>query len=73
MRLLTRLLARAATELAQNPEARGKAAKVLKEDVKPAAQKAWTKAQPEIESAKSGLTDFARKVRDEYRKGRYGS
>ena len=73
MRLLTRLIARAARELAQNPEARAKAAQVLRDDVKPNAEKLWTKAQPEIKNAKSGLTNFARKVRDEYRKGRDGS
>jgi len=59
--------------LAQDPEARAKAAQVLRDDVKPGAEKLWAKAQPEIKHAKSNLGSFARKVRDEYRKGRDGS
>ncbi len=73
MRFLTRLITRAASQLAQDPEARAKAAQVLRDDIKPGAEKLWAKAQPEIKNAKSGLTNFARKVRDEYRKGRDGS
>ncbi len=45
----------------------------MRDDIKPGAEKLWAKAQPEIKNAKSGLTNFARKVRDEYRKGRDGS
>ena len=72
MNFLRRLVIRAARELAANPEARAKASQVFEDDVKPRARKAWQNAQPEIENAKSGLVGFARKVREEYRKGRGG-
>ncbi len=72
MNFLRRLVIRAAQELAANPEARAKASRVFEDDVKPRARKAWRDAQPEIENAKSGLAGFARKVREEYRKGRDG-
>ena len=72
MRLLRRLVIRAAQELAQNPEARAKASRVLEEDVKPRAKRAWQEAQPEIENAKLGLKRFVQRVREEYRKGREG-
>jgi len=63
---------RAAQEFAQNPEARAKASKVLKDDVKPRAKQAWQEVQPEIENAKQGLKRFAANLRNEYRKGRDG-
>ena len=72
MGLLRRLMMRAAAEFAQNPEARAKASRVLEDDVKPRAKRAWQQAQPEIENAAFGLKRFAKKVRDEYRKGRAG-
>lgn len=85
MRFLRRLVVRAAQELAANPEARAKASQVLEEnikprarkawqqaqeDIKPRAKKAWQQAQPEIENAKQGFKSYAKKLRDEYRKGR---
>lgn len=85
MRFLRRLVIRAAQELAANPEARAKASQVLEEDIKPRARKAWQQAQedikprakkawqqaqPEIENAKQGFKSYAKKLRDEYRKGR---
>ena len=72
MRFLRRLVVRAAQELAANPEPRAKASQVLEEEVKPRARKAWQDAQPEIKNVKKGLFGFARKVREEYRKGRDG-
>ena len=72
MSLLRSLIHRAAREFAENPEAREKAKKAFDEDVKPAAQKAWRDSQPEIAKAKQGLMQFARKVGQEYRKGRDG-
>ena len=72
MSILRRFMMRAAQEFAQNPEARAKASKVLKEDVKPRAKQVWQEVQPEIEKAKHGLKRFAAKLRDEYRKGRDG-
>ena len=63
---------RVAQEFTQNPEARAKASKVFKEDVKPRAKQAWQEVQPEIENAKQGVKRFAAKLRDEYRKGRDG-
>ena len=72
MRLLRRLVMRAARELAANPEARSKASQVLEEDIKPRAKKAWQQARPEIENAKQGFKNYAKRLRDEYRKGRGG-
>ncbi len=72
MSFLRRLVIRVAHELRDNPEARAKAAQVLEDDVKPRAEKAWREAQPRIDEAKVDLKRFARKVREEYRKGRYG-
>jgi len=70
MRFLRRLVVRDAQELAANPEARAKASQVLEENIKPRAKKAWQQAQPEIENAKQGVKSYAKKLRDEYRKGR---
>ena len=79
MSLLHRLALRLGWELARHPEPRAKAAEtlaktqqVLKDDIKPRAERAWQDAQPEIEHAKRRLTGFARELRDEYRKGRDG-
>lgn len=72
MGFLRRLAMRAAKELAANPEAREKASRVLEDDVKPRAKEAWTNAQPEIEKAKTGIKNYAKMLRDEYRKGRDG-
>ena len=72
MNFLRRLVIRAAQELAANPELRDKVSKVLKNDVKPNARKAWQGAKPEIENAKYGFKRFMSKVREEYKKGRDG-
>ena len=72
MSILRRFMMRVAQEFTQNPEARAKASKVFKEDVKPRAKQAWQEVQPEIENAKQGVKRFAAKLRDEYRKGRDG-
>ena len=72
MSLFTRLVARAAQELRQNPEARAKASEILEDDVKPRAKEAWKDAQPKIADAKRGVLRFMKDVRDEYRKGRDG-
>ncbi len=61
MGLFSRLISQAARELAENPESREKAKETFQNDVK-----------PELEKAKGGLLRFARKVGDEYRKGRDG-
>ena len=79
MSLLHRLALRVGWELARRPEARAKAAqtlanaqRVLKNDIKPRAQRAWQDAQPELERAKHRLTRFAKELRDQYREGRDG-
>jgi len=72
MNFLHRLAIRVAQELAANPQARAKVSKVFEDGVKPRASRAWRDAQPKIENAKHGLGEFARKVREEYRKGRDG-
>ena len=72
MPLLRRLVMTAARVLVQNPEARAKAREVLDEKVKPRAKEAWREARPEVEKAGRGLKRLARRVRDEYRKGRRG-
>ena len=61
MGLFSRLISQAAREFAENPESREKAKETFQNDVK-----------PELEKAKGGLLRFARKVGDEYRKGRDG-
>lgn len=72
MSLIRRLISQAARELAENPESREKAKKTFEEDVKPAAKKAWQDSQPEIAKAKQNFLRFAKKVGEEYRKGRDG-
>ena len=79
MTLIRRLMWRLGQELARRPEARAKAQEVLAEtqrivtdDIKPCAEKAWRDAQPEIEHAKRKLKSFAQELREEYRKGRDG-
>ena len=72
MSLLRRLVVNAARVLVQNPQARAKAREVLEEEVKPRAKEAWREARPEIEKAGRGLKRLARRVRDQYRKGRQG-
>ena len=79
MSLLHRLALRVGWALARHPETRAKAAetlaktqRVLKDDIGPRAQRAWRDAQPEIEHTKHRLARFAKKVREEYRKGRDG-
>lgn len=79
MTLIRRLVWRLGRELARRPEARAKARevlaetqRVLKDDIKPRAQKAWRDAQPEIAKATLNLKRLADEVRDEYRKGRNG-
>lgn len=76
MSLLHRWARRVAWELARRPEARAKAAqaladtqRMLNDEVKPRAQRAWQQAQPEIKNAKRKLTRLAKELRDEYRKG----
>ena len=80
MSLLHRLALRVGWELARHPETRAKAAqtlakaqRVLNDDIKPLAQRAWRDARPEIEQAKRRLTRVAKELRDEYRKGRDGN
>ena len=70
MSLLRRLVVTAARALVQNPEARAKAREVLEEKVKPRAKEAWREARPEIEKAGRGLKRLARRVREQYRRGR---
>ncbi len=72
MSLLRRLVVNAARVLVQNPQARAKAREVLEEEVKPRAKEAWREARPEIEKAGRGLKRLARRVREQYRKGRQG-
>lgn len=72
MSLFRRLITQAAREFAENPENREKAKKAFEEDVKPAARKAWKDSQPEIAKAKQNFLKFAKKVGEEYRKGRDG-
>ncbi len=79
MSLLRRAALRLGQELARNPDARAKAARVfaktqrvLNDDIKPRAQQAWQAAQPEIQHAKNKLKRVADEVREEYRKGRDG-
>ncbi len=72
MPFLRRLVITAARALVQNPEARAKAREVLDKEVKPRAKEAWREARPEIERAGRGLKQFARKVRDQYQRGRRG-
>ena len=77
MTFLHRLALRVGWELARRPEPRAKAARalaktqrVLNDDIKPRARRAWRDAQPEIEHAKRRLTRFTQELRNEYRKGR---
>ena len=72
MPFLRRLVITAARVLVQNPQARAKAREVLEEEVKPRAKEAWREARPEIEKAGRGLKRLARRVREQYRKGRQG-
>ena len=72
MSLLRRLVVNAARVLVQNLQARAKAREVLEEEVKPRAKEAWREARPEIEKAGRGLKRLARRVREQYRKGRQG-
>ena len=79
MTQIRRLIWRLGQELVRRPEARTKAKEVLDEtqrivtnDIKPRAEKAWRDAQPEIEKAKRRLKSFAEEFREEYRKGRDG-
>ena len=79
MRLLRRLALRVGQELARKPKARAKAAqvlaktqRVLHDEIKPRAQRAWRDVQPEIQHAKRELKRVAQELRDEYRKGRDG-
>ena len=72
MPFLRRLVITAARVLVQNPEARAKAREVLDKEVKPRAKEAWREARPEIERAGQGLKRFARRVRDQYQRGRRG-
>ena len=72
MGFLRRFMMRAAQELTQNPEVRAKASEVVEDEVKPRAKEAWEGAQPKIREAKKDFLRWTVKVRDEYRKGRYG-
>lgn len=79
MMQLRRLIWRLGQELARRPEARAEAKELLaktqrivNDDVKPRAKKAWRAAQPEIETAKRKLRSLAEEFREEYRKGRDG-
>ena len=77
MSFLHRLALRVGWELARNPETRAKAARtlakterMLNDEIKPRAQRAWRHAQPEIERAKCRLTRVAKELRDAYRRER---
>ena len=79
MTLIRRLLWRLGQEVARRPEAGAKAKEALAEtqrivtdDLKPRAEKAWRDAQPQIENAKRKLKSLAEEFREEYRKGRDG-
>ncbi len=72
MKLLRRLVIRAAQELGHNPKARATASRMLKKEVQPRAEQAWREAQPKIEKAKLEIKRFAQRLREEYRKGRDG-
>lgn len=59
--LFRRLFAKAAQELANNPEARAKAKQMYEDEVKPRAQKLYKEHETEIASAKdSALRGAAR-------------
>ena len=77
MSLLHRWALRVGWELARHPETRAKAARtlaktqrILNDDIKPRAKRAWRDAQPEIEHVRRGLTRVAKELRDTYRKER---
>ena len=83
MSLFRQLVTRVAQELRDNPEARAKAQETFEKDVKPRAKKAfedakpmakqtWEETKPEIANMKTNLFKFAKKVRDEYKKGLEG-
>lgn len=79
MSLLHRLAQRVGWELACRPEARAKAVqtlakaqRVLKDDIRPMAQRAWQDTQPALKHAKHRLTRAGKELRDQYRKGRDG-
>ena len=77
MSFLHRLALRIGWELARHPETRAKAVRtlakterLLNDEIKPRAQRAWRDAQPEIEHAKRRLTRVAKGFRDAYRRER---
>ena len=76
---IRRLIWRLGRELARHPEARATAKEVLAEtqrivrdDIKPRATKAWRESQPEIENAKRKLKGLVHDVREKYRQVRDG-
>ncbi|MFQ5955206.1 MAG: hypothetical protein ACE5JZ_09110 [Kiloniellales bacterium] len=62
MRMLPRLLLRAAKRIASDPRVQAKAAEVFEREVKPRAQAAWRQTKPRLDSAKSELRDIVRET-----------
>lgn len=60
--LFRRLIAKAAQELANNPESRAKAKQVFDDEVKPRAQKLYKEHETEIASAKQSALRGAAKL-----------
>ena len=76
---LHRLARRIGQEWARKPAARAKAAqavaetqRVLNDNIKPRAQRAWRNVEPEVQHATREITRVAEELRDEFRKGRDG-
>ena len=73
MPLLQSLLARAARELAQNPEARAQAKRVVDEEVAPRARKFAAEHRGDFEAAKKaalrGAAGFALKIKKNFQDG----
>lgn|GEM_PF-2550775 len=69
--LFRRLIAKAAQELANNPETRAKAKKVYDDEVKPRAAKFYKEHETEISSAKDsairGAAKLALKVKKKFK------
>jgi hypothetical protein len=84
--LLIQAARRVAVRVVSDPQTRAKAQQVFDEDVRPKAEQAWREAKPKVDSAVSGLRarlketalpahdlkGFARKVKEEFQKGRKG-
>ena len=66
--LFRRLIAKAAQEFANNPEARAKAKQVFDDEVKPRAQKLYKEHEGEISSVKDSAIRGAAKLAFEVKK-----